>query len=275
MPVASGGTVPISTPQWSEAQVEAWNRREAERQRWIGRPVKHAAEYAREQAAADAERDRREAAERHERWGEDPRTALRQAHQALQRAIEETARRRAVAAGAQAHLDECRTRAEELERVGTAQAERAVSDIRQALENGRQIADAVGDAELAHELSAAKQDVGYAERALADLAATVTKAEAAEAAAQAAITGAAEAVIAARALEIADRIVELQTELAGLRGQLRGLDILWVPGVRPRPIKLPRQVAALFPTTSPAGSEARWAAALKGLQSDPEAPLPD
>jgi hypothetical protein len=146
-----------------------------------------------------------------------------------------------------------------------------VSDIRQALENGRQIAAAVGDAELPHELSAAKQDVGYAERALADLAATVTKAEAAEAAVRAEITLAAESVIVGRALEIADRIVELQTELAGLRGQLRGLDITWLPGIRPRPIKLPRQVAALFPTTSPAGAEQRWTAALRALINDPEA----
>jgi hypothetical protein len=92
--------------------------------------------------------------------------------------------------------------------------------------------------------------------------------------ARGAVVEAAEAMLVGRGLEIAERIAALEAELAGLRGQIVGIDITWVPGIKPRPIKLPRQLAAAFPTTSRAGAESRWATCLKGLIADPEAPLP-
>ena len=89
------------------------------------------------------------------------------------------------------------------------------------------------------------------------------------------VVAAAEAMLVAHGLVVAARIAELEGELGTLRASLRGLDLVWLPGERARPMKLPQRIAGLFSTTRPAGSEARWTACLTALLADPEAPLPD
>jgi hypothetical protein len=272
MPVASGGMVPIVPQPWSEAQHAAWCKRDAEPQRWAGPAIEHPITTWQRQAAENAERDQREADERLARWGDDPREALRAAHKARSVAQDEVMRRRDTLSRAQQHLDEVRAELAEVEKAERVSAENAARAAALALSHGQRPAIATASLrELEagqHECEAAVAAFGIVERELAE-------AETAHAQTESDVTEAAEAVIVGAALGIADRIAALESELAGLRGQIVGIDITWVPGIRSRPIKLPRQLAAAFPITSRAGSETRWADCLKGLLADPEARLPD
>jgi hypothetical protein len=270
MPVASGGMVPIVPQPWSEAQHAAWRKRDAERQRWAGPPIEHPITTWQRQAAENAERDQREAAERLARWGGDPREALRAAHKARSIAQDEVRRRRDTLSRAQQHLDEVRAKLAEVEKTERMTAENAARAAALALSHGARPAIA---AVSLRELDEARRGCEAAGAAFELVAVDLQAAEAAEVKAEGAVVEAAEAVIVGVALGIADHIAELEAELAGLRGQIVGIDILWVPGVKPRPIKLPRQLAAAFPVTSPAGSEQRWTACLKALLADPEADL--
>jgi hypothetical protein len=158
---------------------------------------------------------------------------------------------------------------EKAERVSAENAARAAA---LALSHGAKPAIA---AVSLRELDEARRGCEAAGAAFELVAADLQAAEGAHARAEGVVVEAASAVIVGAALVIADRIAALEAELAGLRGQIVGIDILWVPGVKPRPIKLPRQLAAAFPVTSPAGAESRWTDFLKGLLADPEARLPD
>jgi hypothetical protein len=272
MPTATG-PVPITTgPQWTPEQLAAWERREAARKRWMGPPIIDTWPTPARQAAADAERDQREAAERFARWGDDPRVGLRAAHETHRIAAAETARRKHNLLTATAFLDEAKETYAAAERDAATAAGAAVSAIKTMLEGGTASGSAALATPVDEHLARARRDVKLAQQAHDEIAAAVPVAEQSERVSRVAIALAAEAVIIARGLEIADRIAVLKAELGELRRELGGLDVVWIRvGDRPRAIKLPRRLAALFINVSPAGAEQRWAALLRALQDDPEA----
>jgi hypothetical protein len=221
---------------------------EMQRQHDEQRAADLAANLARTPAAlAEVEAQREAAAaDRFARtWPDGPRAGLRQAHASLHEAEAELTRRHEVLTTAREHRDEVAARLAQLEAAKAVDDQRAVRAIRESIEGGRSIPANLGSD--ADRIALAGQDLEFAERVEAELAAAVRDAETAIASCQRRIERAAQAVVEEACR---DALVELRAAEQAVEALLTRVAYLHI---------------------DPRYSSVHWKPQLKALLSDPEA----
>jgi hypothetical protein len=258
------------------AQDRAYEQAEAAMARWRGAPVRYESEIDRENRARMAAIEAQQDAERLERWGTNPRKALRTAHEARRSAEGEVVRRREILERGRQRLSAMETKRDTAAMAVVRFDDQAAQAWVLAVERDHEIAEpaSLSDVNAARRhRDEAQAVVDQAQAAMAFIEQGVQEAEAGLAEAERDVVEAAEAVVISRGLEIADRIAEKEAELEALRGTLAGLDRVWLSGTAvpaPRAVALPARLKRAFNgvISESAGS---WDAWFKALQTDPEA----